>query len=1047
MVFTRFRKTVGDDVCNICPEFCDKFCQYSTQCAADCNWVKGGGCNVVTNICTNVIDFDVINTAADDDGVAYDLWGDGIFPSDTLWTLRAKIDLTSVTHNADSTSQTLMFGLSDSDASTFADGSQDAVGMRMSTVSTGEQIWLADSNGASWTAGQVENFTHKFIVETLFTEIRRTSGTTYTIGLFSDACYNDLIERQSHTSLSASTIDLRYIKAIAFSADCTPCGTFIGNIDCVQFWNCTEGLTDCIVVKGNTEQTRDFEDLDACISTAKTASPCLDMSSSACWTAQCTTNAEINTCRELLTFDSKRDNSNDGLTFDLGGNVCDERWVARWKQAFTDVSHVTTQLNSYWGMFSSDSTVGGCTNQDAIYMQGFTGASCTKIKLEAVNGAGLNQGGTGCLTDMIERTFYIELSRCSATKATINLYNDACYKDLFATETDCCISACTVDLRFFGFKNQHDSCATSGTTIGTIDCFKFYCGVSVANTPTEETKTLCETFCCDCWSDTGCVVSVNACTNVLDWDFLRNSANHATSFDLGCSAVSDTQWTLRFKHTTDAVTATSSGSNGGDIGMFSENHASGSCNAQDFISISPLRSTGCTNSFRLREGNGVSPASQGATATFCCVSHVVGADLWWELKRTSGTTYDARVYRCPDYVCLIEEKLDNAVSACVTNLRFIKVENFNLAPNGGTLDGTIDCLKFWNANNAVTHQNTWCSNNDCCYGVDTQTKFVNWSVNTDDQGTLHDLGACMVSDTQWIMRYKLKVDTTCNGAFNNQMFVGLDSVTSFVSCSGNRDFYGIRMVSTSTLNDFSAWEGNGVVLESGSGTCFTQDFTSGDTWYVEIQRVDATNAIVRLFADACYTDLTEQVTDTISACIVGLRYIKINGFVITAGGTLEGHIDCLKFWNDTQNADGIPDFDSAEGMFSVTDVGGTINPEARFNFADTTACYSTRYSSNGVADNLIARDDFCRFPITINTQAYPQVGTFNIENRQNEEKQVNGHAVTRCTAGECTIPNRFEYVTEWVNSIEKIRNMTITNVGGSGSYDIGSCITIFACTT
>ena len=215
--------------------------------------------------------------------------------------------------------------------------------------------------------------------------------------------------------------------------------------------------------------------------------------------------------------------------------------------------------------------------------------------------------------------------------------------------------------------------------------------ISVANT--LKSTLLCDTFTSDNWDDLGTQNQVNTCTAVLDWDFLENACSQTTAFDLGCGAVSDSQWVLRFKWTVDNITNPSSGANLGWVGVYDENQCSDANNAQDFIAMRWHRQCDGESQIRITDGAAVSPLGAGTCMTF---SHANAAEtIWIELRRTSTTVYTARLYLCACYNELIEQEC-GTVAVGTGGLRYIKVQTRPLAPDGGTLDGTIDDMRFYN---------------------------------------------------------------------------------------------------------------------------------------------------------------------------------------------------------------------------------------------------------------------------------------------------------------------------------------------------------------
>jgi len=1042
MVFTRFRKILGDDVCSLTPEFTDQFCQYSTQCVADCNWVPVDATLNKVNICTNLIDFDSIVDGTNN-STLYDLWGDGIFLSDTNFTVRFNFKVTSVTAGS-STGKYFFIGLFDSDETVNSESTQDHMTFFNWTASGGSDYRFITGNGvtlSSLTGNDILSHAAPAACDNFFVEIRRTSASSSILTLYSDMCYSEIIERLASTNTVSGIVDLRYIGLKNRTTTCTT-GSIVGTIDCIEVWNCTEGLTDEIVVKGNTEQTRTFEDLDACISTLKTATVTDDFTTDN-FTNIAGTSATVNVNRELfLACASSCIEFHDGEYRDIGGacgiDCC--HWVLRFKyNQIRAVNGSDGTANDVFVGFACN-TSNADTAQDYFGWRNFTSSGADRFRMTDADGAAPNvtAGCDFCLgpLDFVGcKPAYMEIIRCGSCGIG-TIYECPCYKIVLDRVTST-IGAGVTGLRYLKIMTDNTDGTGDSTNDVTIDCLRFYDGVSVANTPTENTVDLCETFATDCWTDNCGIVAVNTCTNVLDWGGTID--NDGARRDLGLCCVSETQWTLRYKLTIDCTGA--AGNSQFWFGMDSTTTFDAGSGVRDFLGMRLVSST-TLNDIGIFDGNGVVLDSGSAT---CFTLDFADGTVWYmEQKRESATLFRLSIFSCPDYIDLLECQT-KAISACYVDLRYLKGNALNFG--GGSLDGTIDCVKFWQSDNALVHQNTWVSNDCLIFGVDTERKRIEY--NTDggtDDAIAHDLGACMVDNCKWVLRSKVIFTSVASDADENVDLLGLSSLdhTQDFQSGGGEGLFIRRQQQGGCTNRWRMGSVNGGSLAV-EGNAITT-IVACTPYYLELKRETCDTATMTIYNKSDFTCVHARYHDTnLPNTIDSLRYIKFSGESGTS--LMEGSIDCVKFWNATNLTDGIPDFDS--GNISWTEVinSGCTFTKIRFNNYDATTCYSNRFSACGGVEDVTTHDD-ATFVLASNaSNAHPTYGCTTIVNLESEEKQGTLHIVNRNTAGAATAPIRTEIVWEWVNSIEKVRCITLFNSDGGCGYDIGTCITIFACTT
>ncbi len=184
-----------------------------------------------------------------------------------------------------------------------------------------------------------------------------------------------------------------------------------------------------------------------------------------------------------------------------------------------------------------------------------------------------------------------------------------------------------------------------------------------------------------------------------------------------------------------------------------------------------------------------------------------------------------------------------------------------------------------------------------------------------------DLGS--VSDTEWVLRFKLDVDTVSpTSQYVNIGSIGLASVSG----TGNTDFIGLSLAKS---NDATYQHYHATDEENADGANYTtEQFSHGlqvETLYVEIIRSSATAYSIELFSDSGYTTSIESQSLTTTASTDGLQYFKVRNFNNGAnvGGSIAGTIEDIKFYNGISDINTPPDNTKLLGLNDVTFNVGT----------------------------------------------------------------------------------------------------------------------------
>jgi len=191
----------------------------------------------------------------------------------------------------------------------------------------------------------------------------------------------------------------------------------------------------------------------------------------------------------------------------------------------------------------------------------------------------------------------------------------------------------------------------------------------------------------------------------------------------------------------------------------------------------------------------------------------------------------------------------------------------------------------------------WPSTNTAELAVNTTTDVIDIDVSgIDVDGISHDseqhydLGAGIVSDTAFLLRFKFVLSSFTASTVASQISqlkIGLSSVTT-IGETPVEDSIGVifRWVPSTTLI-------YGYHADGGTATRIsTTVVPSATTYYIEIKRLTATTAEVKLFSDSTFTtQLGSTASMTIPSTIQGLRYLKLYPFVQRSTGVFVATFD------------------------------------------------------------------------------------------------------------------------------------------------------------
>ena len=161
-----------------------------------------------------------------------------------------------------------------------------------------------------------------------------------------------------------------------------------------------------------------------------------------------------------------------------------------------------------------------------------------------------------------------------------------------------------------------------------------------------------------------------------------------------------------------------------------------------------------------------------------------------------------------------------------------------------------------------------------------------------------DLGAGNVSDTAWVLRFKIRFSALTEN--NKALYVVFSTSDYSASTAVSQDSLGVGFGSGLSINALENVSSNNAIVGDYNSANYT--WVTGTDYYIEIKRLSATTTSSQAFSDSGYsTSLVTTSSQTIpsGASVVGLRYLKIfddASFSITSDTGL-GTIDDIKFYN------------------------------------------------------------------------------------------------------------------------------------------------------
>lgn len=675
----------------------EDFTTYASQGDADADWVPVET-KFLVNITNDELDWNAVRDGTND-SIAYDLGASVV--SDSNWVLRFKARVDGITGGGTGYGKGIAIGLSSANQTSSDSNSQDSMSFTIETQDTDTNLFkLGAGDGAGMLSQNVEtgSISDAVFQNTWYIELIR-DGSQLRGNVYRNSDFSNLYE--SLTLNTTGTISgLRYL--VARNRNGTASAQSGGNngaIDDIEFFNnITEvnpsTITDYVLpikIQGDADLKR------------KTTENLEELFASDSWVDNDSSKVGVNTTNQRLEFIGTLVNGdNNTSVFDLGaGNVSDSKFTCDIDLEFTTLT--ASANNIFWiGFSDSDQTAGENTGQDFLGFRIVYTSGTKKFGTIDSDGASPdvladNQQTMADITT--GRKYYIRLQRLSTTKYQLLIFADKA-RTIQLDKIDGTCASTTDSLRYIKVM-PYESVTEAGEISGFIDKIRFWNGIT--NPVAQETPTFEDDFTSyanttegdNAWVPNDSAQNrVSPTNDRLDFDIIGNATDDSISYDLqqvlGAGVnVDDEKWCIRFKlHYTTIIAGVGYGNH--HIGLSDKNVAHNV--AQDHIGTGCRMNTG-TDYGAFDSDNAVIP-NITAHDDSVAITWATGKDYFYELARTSATTYRVRLYNDANYSDLHGEA-NGTCTRTTQNLRYFKIWNDMGSGTGETI-GYFDDFQFWN---------------------------------------------------------------------------------------------------------------------------------------------------------------------------------------------------------------------------------------------------------------------------------------------------------------------------------------------------------------
>ncbi len=414
----------------------------------DTNWTLSSGSDHSINTTLQRLEYSSIRDTTEDN-IIHDLTS----ASDTAWTLRFCINFDEVTTPA-SGNIDMYVGLFSTNETSGLDATQDGIAVRLGLVTSDTRIHGIAVDGASLNTTEDIVLQQKIISgERLYIELKRLSATTFSIGIYNDQSFSELLEHQVGECAS-TTQSLRYL-GIKSNDLSTLAGELNGFIDNVQFWDGVE-----------TVPTADFTE---------------EYTTNSGWTQQGT----------LVTVDSGVADKVDGNAVvggvdhrvwkDIGSAISDTDFVVEIDYTLEAEANSPNHHVFILSDASTDPVVSTATQDSISIRQGNNTSNQLFLTYSNAGNLDTPTGASSAFTTSISTTYYLRITRVG-DNLTLYIFSDSGRTNLSATLT-LAVTAVT-GLRYIHHAGNTSAGATRSVTYQ-CDNLNIWDGINTFDAPVD----------------------------------------------------------------------------------------------------------------------------------------------------------------------------------------------------------------------------------------------------------------------------------------------------------------------------------------------------------------------------------------------------------------------------------------------------------------------------------------------------------------------------------------------------------------------------------
>ncbi len=288
------------------------------------------------------------------------------------------------------------------------------------------------------------------------------------------------------------------------------------------------------------------------------------------------------------------------------------------------------------------------------------------------------------------------------------------------------------------------------------------------------------------------------------------------------------------------------------------------------------------------------------------MTYTTDTDHYVELKK-NGTSLTATIWTGSYGGTQVATQ---TITTTITpSLKYLHFWN-SMSANTGTWEGTFEDVKFWNNATSTSGTPTYDYNlanasvwsqdpSDSQFAVSSSDGRLNFLENSSSGGdrTWLDLGTG-VSETEWILRFKLRFTTIANQSAYPEIDIGISD--NHANSDTNQDFIGCRILPMALNNLFRPRKCIAEKPRRGSSANHNPSpaWTTGKDYFIEFKRTSATNWSASLSDTNAYDgDIYSGSFTNATTSLNGLRYFTVMDGTTATSGNMEGYIDVFEFYN------------------------------------------------------------------------------------------------------------------------------------------------------